>query len=169
MLLKLGERVNKDTPKQAEIAKALGLSKASISKCKALGMPVTSVEAAAAWRASNINPAKRKGVQVSSTKAAALDGEDFLEARTRREVAEANLAEMKEADQRARVIGVEAVEAAWARNLERTQAALLQIPARVAPAVAGEPSVEAVSILLDLEFRAALLGLSGKGASHHAS
>lgn len=41
-------------PAQAFIAKALGLSEAAITKCKRLGMPLHSVDAARAWRKANI-------------------------------------------------------------------------------------------------------------------
>lgn len=41
-------------PSQAAIARTLNLSKASISKLKKLGMPISSVEAARAWRDANL-------------------------------------------------------------------------------------------------------------------
>ena len=47
-------------PSQAAIGRALGLSPASVSKCKGMGMPVHSVEAARAWREHNIAPTVHK-------------------------------------------------------------------------------------------------------------
>ena len=44
------------TPSQAAIGRALNLSPASMTKCKRMGMPVHSVEAARTWRAINIAP-----------------------------------------------------------------------------------------------------------------
>ncbi|MDP2680317.1 MAG: hypothetical protein Q8O85_16575 [Rhodoferax sp.] len=41
---------------QAAIGRALGLSPASMSKLKGMGMPIDSVEAARAWRRDNIKP-----------------------------------------------------------------------------------------------------------------
>lgn len=41
---------------QAAIGRALGLSPASMSKLKGMGMPTTSVEAARVWRRDNIKP-----------------------------------------------------------------------------------------------------------------
>lgn len=43
-------------PSQAAIGRALGLSPASMTKCKAMGMPTDSVESARAWRHTNIKP-----------------------------------------------------------------------------------------------------------------
>lgn len=48
------------TPSQAAIGRALGLSPASMTKCKGMGMPVHSVEAARAWREHNIAPTMHK-------------------------------------------------------------------------------------------------------------
>lgn len=50
--------VNSDRtpPSQAAIGRALGLSPASMTKCKRMGMPVHSVDAARTWRAINIAP-----------------------------------------------------------------------------------------------------------------
>jgi hypothetical protein len=48
------------TPSQAAIGRALGISPASVTKCKGMGMPVHSVEAARAWREYNIAPTMHK-------------------------------------------------------------------------------------------------------------
>ena len=48
------------SPSQAEIGRALGLSPASMSKCKAMGMPTDSVQAVRAWRNANIKPTAHK-------------------------------------------------------------------------------------------------------------
>jgi transcriptional regulator with XRE-family HTH domain len=45
---------------QTALAQALGLSQAMVSKLKAMGMPVTSVEAAQAWRSKNLDPSYTK-------------------------------------------------------------------------------------------------------------
>lgn len=48
---------NKQTkPSQAAIGRALGLSPASMTKCKAMGMPTDSAESARTWRLANIKP-----------------------------------------------------------------------------------------------------------------
>jgi hypothetical protein len=43
-------------PSQNAIGRALGLSSASMTKCKKMGMPVHSVDAARTWRENNIAP-----------------------------------------------------------------------------------------------------------------
>ena len=81
-------------------------------------------------------------------------------ARTRREIAEANLAEMREAELEGKLIRVEAIRAAWAKRISATRDALLQLPHRLAPVLAAETEMERVSQLLDVELRQALTELS---------
>lgn len=174
---------------QAALAQALDLTEGRVSQLKSQGMPVHSVEAAQEWRQQQQNVAARKPAPQAVERAAAqqteqrverqadvvpsvpqtfpplfdLPDEDFQAARTRREIAEANLAELKEAEQQGKVIQVEAVRAAWARRLAGTRDAILQIPIRVAPILAAETSIEQVSILLETELRQALAELSRDG------
>lgn len=159
---------------QSHLAELLSVSKAAVCKQVARGMPVTTLEAAQAWRTANLNPAQRKANRAATTdlcrpEPLTLEDDDpppdenFQAARTRREIAEANLAELKEAEQQGKVIQVEAVRAAWARRLAGTRDAILQIPIRVAPILAAETSIEQVSILLEAELRQALAELSRDG------
>ncbi len=69
-------------PSQAAIGRALGLSPASITKCKQLGMPVHSVEAAGEWRADNLDPARVKGARLDPALRVTLpdDADAWLEA-----------------------------------------------------------------------------------------
>lgn len=46
---------------QNNLAQRLGISKAAVTKCKQLGMPVDSIEAARQWRTQNLDPARTKG------------------------------------------------------------------------------------------------------------
>ncbi len=70
-----------DTLSQAAIGRALGISPASMTKCKHLGMPVHSVEAARAWRAANLDPGRVKGAWPAFCAALPeLSLPDFLEA-----------------------------------------------------------------------------------------
>ena len=175
---------------QAALAQALDLTEGRVSQLKSQGMPVHSVEAAQEWRQQQQNVAARKpapqAVEQAATQqaeqraerqAAAVPSvsqtfppisdfpdEDFQAARTRREIAEANLAELKEAEQQGKLIQVDAVRAAWARRLAATRDAILQIPIRVAPVLAAENSIEQVSIVLESELRQALADLSRDGA-----
>lgn len=170
---------------QAALAQALDLTEGRVSQLKSQGMPVDSVESAQEWRRQQQNVAARKPAPQAIEQVAeghvqtgpfyvpptpstfppltGFPDEDFQAARTRREIAEANLAELKEAEQQGKVIQVEAVRAAWARRLAGARDAILQIPIRVAPILAAETSIEQVSILLETELRQALAELSRDG------
>ena len=153
---------------QADIARALGLSQPAITKLKRQGMPVDSVEAAQAWREARQNVAARKPLpspfraSVSDSNAAARDlpdeGRDA--ARTRREIAEANLAEIREAEERGELIRVDAVRSAIAGVIAGTRDSLMQIPARVAPVLAAEADAARVHEMLQLEINQALAALA---------
>lgn len=163
---------------QTELGNALGLSKQAISKLKGQGMPVHSVEAAHAWREANQNIAMRKRTEVPAPAAdVALPpapmfqgagsnfggdylAEDFQAARTRREIAEANLAEMREAELEGKLIRVDAIRAAWAKRISSTRDALMQLPHRLAPVLAVESDMEVVGNVLDEALRQALTELS---------
>ena len=179
---------------QSALALALDLTEGRVSQLKSQGMPVDSVEAAQAWRNAQQNIAARKPAPAAAEALAAqhvalppvsapfnaqtfppspdFPDEDFQAARTRREIAEANLAELKEAEQQGLVIRVDAVRATWARCLSSTRDAILQIPVRVAPILAAETNIERVSILLESELRQALTELSRgslQNSAHGAS
>lgn len=56
---------------QSDLAAALGMTRQAVSKLKRQGMPVTSVEAARAWREQNLNIAQRKDVMTQPAGATA--------------------------------------------------------------------------------------------------
>ncbi len=125
---------------QAAIGRVLGLAPATMTKLKGQGMPVDSVESARAWREARQNIAARKPEPVRQLARAAQPGPDYgrvggdefremiranevkfdgsemdeahAEARTRREIAEANIAEMKEAELSGKFIEKTAVDRA---------------------------------------------------------
>jgi len=88
-------------------------------------------------------------------------GEDRDEARTRREIADANIAEMEEARMRRELIRVSAVQAQMSVDFATTRDALLQIPARIGPLLAAESDTAKVQNLLHAEIHQALLDLAG--------
>lgn len=57
-------------PSQNAIGRALGLSSASMTKCKHLGMPTDSVESARAWRQANIKPTAHAMLKKRATRPA---------------------------------------------------------------------------------------------------
>lgn len=145
---------------QTELGHALGLSKQTISKLKGQGMPVDSVEAAQAWREARQNVAARKPApnDLSPPTSQEADGlpEDFQAARTRREIAEATMAEMRKAELEGKLIRVDAIRAAWASRISSLRDAFMQLPNRLAPVLAAEASIERVSDMLDEAIRQAL-------------
>ncbi len=169
--------------RQSELAKALGLSKQAVSKLKGQGMPVDSVEAARAWRDENLSVAARKEARepapASTTAPTAParsrpdprtfpplgddedEDEDFKAARTREKISEANQAEMIEAKMRREMINLAVVERQLATDYATTRDAVLQIPARIAPLLAGETDAAAIQTLLDAELHQALSNLAG--------
>ncbi len=161
---------------------ALDMSQANVTKLKQQGMPVDSVASAQAWREARQNVAARKPAPASVTsfnpatiatrpqyvapmppapEYKEMPDEDHQMARTRREIAEANLAEMREAEERGTLIRVDAVRAAWAAKITGARDSLLQIPSRLAPVLAAETDLVAVTSLIESELRQALSDLSG--------
>ena len=61
--------------KQSDLCKALGLSKAQVSKLVARGMPTTSVEAAEDWRHRNLEPMMTIAHQARKVRASILQDE----------------------------------------------------------------------------------------------
>ena len=89
----------------------------------------------------------------------------YEEARRRRETAEANLAEMKQAEMEGKLILADAVRSAWAAKITGARDALLQIPSRIAPVLAANNDLVEVTALLEAELRQALADLSAEVAS----
>lgn len=86
----------------------------------------------------------------------------YEEARRRRETAEANLAEMKQAEMEGKLILADAVRSAWAAKITGARDALLQIPSRIAPVLAATTDLVEVTALLEAELRQALADLSAE-------
>lgn len=169
-------------PTQKELAAALDMSQANVTKLKKQGMPVDSVESAQAWREARQNVAARKPAPASVTsfnpapivtrpqyvapmppapEYKELPDEDHQMARTRREIAEANLAEMREAEERGDLIRVAAVKSTLATSFATARDALLQIPARMAPLLAADSDPVNVHNTLHSEIHQALQHLAG--------
>jgi hypothetical protein len=88
-------------------------------------------------------------------------GDDYWNSRSRREAAEAELAEIELAEKTNQVIAVKAVEAVWAQALASMREHLLQVRARLAPLLAAETDAFAIDQLLDLEHNQALQLMAG--------
>lgn len=170
---------------QAEYAKHRGCSEAAVSKAIKAGrislLAGGKIDAAVAdmqWarnsrvRAGSGRPAGPQGgggacllpgpvAGEGDAPEAKPGGDDYWSSRSRREAAEAELAEIELAEKTGEVIAVKAVEAVWAQALRTFREHLLQLRARLAPVLAAETDAFAVDQLLDAEMSAALNHLAG--------
>ena len=96
---------------------------------------------------------------------AGLETTSYHVAKTLREAAEAQIARLKLSEMRGEVIRVDAVRSAWAAKIAGARDALLQIPSRLAPQLAAESDLVAVTGLLEAELRQALADLSTEAVS----
>ena len=147
-------------PTQTALAAALGLARSRITALKKDGMPVDSIEAAQAWRKANNNIARRNpepGSPSGSTQPEALGLEmTHDEARTRREIAEALIAEMKEAEMRGRFLEKSEVDAAAFEIARALRDGLTNCARRIAADVAGLSKADDCEAVIDREHRALL-------------
>ena len=90
---------------------------------------------------------------------------DYMASRTRRESAEAELAELRLAEQHGSLIRVDAIKQALANAFTATRDSLLQIPSRVAAVLAAETDAAQVHELLQLEIYRALEGMAAVQSS----
>ena len=148
---------DRTTVTRAKLAEALGVSLPRVTHMRQQGMPNSSIEDAKAWVRDNVRP-RTPGIGETGS-------EDFQAARTRRETAEASLAQLKLQEQEGELIRLDAVRNAWATRLTAVRDALLQIPARIAPVVAAESSIERCAIIIDTELRRVLIDITTDGAA----
>lgn len=88
------------------------------------------------------------------------DDGGYWASKSRREAAEADLAELKLAEQRGELVRAADIRAALSKRLAATREALLQLPARLAPVLAAETDQARVHDLLQAELHGALLGVA---------
>ena len=150
---------------QTDLAEALGITQPMVSRLLKRGMP-EDVDGARSWRAQHLNIAQRKRTSLSTQsdvsppvnglqhQPAPAESQDA--ARTRREVADADLAELKVAELRGDLIRRQDMERTVGALAAGLRESVLQIKARLAPLLAAESDVMKVSAMLDAELRAAL-------------
>lgn len=154
---------------QAAIGRAMNLSPAAMTKLKKQGMPVHSVEAALAWRTARQNIAQRKPIPAPVLELVQptapprhepapprTNDETHDQARTRREIAEANLAELKLRELRGALVRISDVKADNAKLLVSLRETFLQLPARVVPLLVAAPDAASMDRVLREEIATAL-------------
>lgn len=124
-------------------------------------MPVDSVEAAQAWRTERQNIAQRKPLPsavehpqrpiIVAREVGDFPTEDHDSARTRLRIAEANQAEMVEAEMRRDLIRVSAVRSSWARWVSSLADALDQLAPRMTPVLVAESDPGKMHALIQAE------------------
>ena len=161
-------------PTQGEIARALEIDAALVTRYKARGMPVDSVEAARRWKADNVR-AKVTAIGQAETAAPrpadalappappaapTLADTGYTADRARREKYDADMAEIKLREQQGDLVHWSTVRAEMTKRLGDVRTNLLQIPARLAPLLAPELDQTKVYALLDAELRTVLTKLT---------
>lgn len=147
--------MNDNPMTMGSLGEALGLSKGQVSKLAAKGMPTESVEAARAWRAQNLRPEwskeARDGVGAPASSADGGSSAEYWRVKTRKEAAQAELAELELAREKQALCEVEQVHRALyaAHRMLRDQ--LLSVPNRLAAQVVGlSPQAAAELIRADI-------------------
>lgn len=140
---------------QAELAKALGVDPALVTRYAKRGMPVYSIDAARTWRAANVRP-RAKSNATPQGDGSGANGSVYWDAKTRREVAEANKAEL-EAKKMAGSLGdVEGMARAAFAVGRLHRDVLLALPPRCAAELAALTTPQEVEQLLTERLRAVL-------------
>lgn len=152
----------KQAMKQTEYARHRGVSAAAVSRAIKEGRitlqndgRIDPVAADAQWEANTrkradprSQPRARQGVHTGADRQAPAD-RAFLDARTRRELADANLAELRYAQACGELVRADDVRAEWASKISALRDALLNLGARLAPVVAAEADMQRCQMLID--------------------
>lgn len=147
---------------QRAIAKGLGISAQMLTAYKRRGMPLHSVEAAAAWKAANVRkritdrPSKQITGDAPVPPPAPPTVSPYQDARTRWAIAEANERELSVLERKGVLVHRDKVRSEQARILVGLRQSLLQIPARLAPVLAAEADEAKVHDILQDELTAVL-------------
>ncbi len=164
------------TLSQSEYAKHRGVSEAAVSKAiKARRITLTQdgridpVAADAQWAAnSRVRAGAGRPPASGGLGSAAVEdaqdskpgNADYWDARSRREMAEAETAEMELAKLKGELIEVKAVESVWAKTCSAVREHLLQVRSRLAPQLAAESDPFKVDQMLEAEHNQALAELA---------
>jgi hypothetical protein len=153
--------------KQSKLAAELGLHPSVVARDKVRGMPTHSVEAARAWRLANVRARVGTPTRTSAAPAPTASpppepsaATEYANARARREVAEANLAELRLREQSGKLVEVDQVRAEVARIAIYTRETLMNLALRLAPVVAAETDQVKIEQLFQTEFRHVLTALA---------
>lgn len=111
-------------------------------------------------RSPSINAAPAADTTTATTSTKGNNDSGYWDSRTSREEAEAGIAQLKLAELRKSLIPVDAVRAVFGTAFAGAREALMQIPSRIAPALAAETDPQKIQIVLGDAIHAALMSLS---------
>lgn len=141
-------------PSQAQLAEALGVDPALITRYKRRGMPVGSIAEAQAWKADNVRARVTRGAKPDAAAGAgAVPG--YGDHRARREAAEADMAELEAKRKAGALMAVEPAERATFEAFRELRDATFSSIRSAAPQVLGLTEVREVQHLLEDALRAA--------------
>jgi len=162
-------------PSQLEIAEALQIDPALVTRYKARGMPVDSIDAARSWKESNVRARVGRYQQAAPPppEQPALplppepppsgnkkEDDPYWTFRTQREAAESAIAELKRGELAGALIRVDAVSTAWANAYATLREAILNVPPRLAPQLAAESDPAVIQNQLHAELHKAITALA---------
>jgi phage terminase Nu1 subunit (DNA packaging protein) len=149
----------KATVSSATVGKHLGITRQAVEKHMKRGMPMDSLDAAVEWHRRSTSPAARMAGKAQVATPRVANDESFDQARTRKEIALADKAEMEADVQRGRLIEAAAVKSELGRQFGAIREGLLNVAARVTPMLSLTGPQAAV---LDAEIRAVLAQYVGE-------
>ena len=108
----------------------------------------------------SVGPSGKTAKKLMNEERPDTEAANYQESRALREAAEAAIAQIKLAELRGEVIRLDAIRSTWAAKISSVRDGILQIPARVAPRLAAESDLVAITTMLEIELRQVLGQLS---------
>lgn len=146
--------------RKIDFARALGVDPSQITRWSRKGMPLTSLEDAAAWR--EAVPGRRIRCDVAAahatgdTEAPKSMAAQLLAERLRRERGEADKVTLAVAELRGDLVRVDRMKRAHTRAVVAARTRLMDLGPRLAPRIAGMASATEIQTAIDLEVKAAM-------------
>ncbi len=142
-------------PSQAQLADALGVDPALVTRYKRRGMPVDSIAAAQKWKAENVRARVGSKAGKGDDTGAAAPVPGYGDHRARREAAEADMAELEAKRKAAQLMPVEPAERAVFDAFRELRDATFAAMRGAAPQVLGLTEVREVQHHLEDALRGA--------------
>jgi phage terminase Nu1 subunit (DNA packaging protein) len=160
-------------PKQSDIAKVLGITEGRVTQLKAKGMPVESIDMAAAWYRKNVDqklspklaPPTVPPPAAQTMEAVTAAMYDLQEERARREHHEANLAELKQRQLMGELVEADRVRRVVTTWASMARAAFEKIPDKLAERMAAESDPQACHAMITGEIDLVLADLAAGAKS----